>query len=121
MSFSDKLAKKQFSKFNAGDLLFYYQYKADRKHIRCIITNKIAMKSVFSKLKKEFSQEEICTMIDYLFDSGQTFIEMPKATPFILYSGYTQRIWAEAMEWHKKPKREWDNTENAQDITSWGE
>lgn len=114
--------------FKPLDLLFFFREKAGEADIKYIISNQARDCGVFKNLLKKFTSEEICLMIEFLFNSEQTYLDKTRIQPTVLISGWCNTIYQDSLLWlddkfvnkpkHNKPSREFNKNEN--DTTSLG-
>ena len=104
--------------FKAYDLVLFFAIKAEDHHSRYVISRGRDC-GAMKKLQSNFTNEEICIMIEFLFESDQDYL-LPVETlrPTVLISGWQGTIFYDSQLWlddkytpkkktSKNPVREW--------------
>lgn len=125
----DIIEKKEFDKLKRKDLLDYFILQAKKNGIRYVITNiQKELRPFKILLEKGVTKEEIINMIDFIFNSPQTYLKKDEITPLTLYSSWFHKILEDSKLWKegkfkpskKKVVREWKNSKtnfNETDVT----
>lgn len=128
-----KLQKGELSKFSTRDLMFYFKDMANDNGVKFVIANpKVIMRQFKLTLDRGYSTEEVLAMIEFLFTSGQKYLELQSLHPGILLTNWCNTIYRDTQLWLNdeynpnrtnthKPNREWvdDNTEKKSSVGEW--
>lgn len=113
------------------DLVYYFREIAEERGYKYTISNIKKDMAIMKRLKSNYSNREICGMIEFLYESDQDYLEKDRLSPNLLASSWVNTIYADMQLWvddkyiprsvkTKKKKniaqREWDkdiaNTKN---------
>lgn len=124
-----KFEKGDLSSFSTRDIMFFFRDIANDNGAKYIIANpKIDMRNFKLALERGYTTEELLAMIEFLFTSGQTYLEKRNIHPGILLTGWCNKIYQDTQLWlddkynpnedYKKnrPTREW--TDNNEEVKS---
>lgn len=131
--FKEKLNDLQntIDTFNSPELWFYFIEVAERNNIHYVCSNKARDLGALKILLSKYPAREICLMIEFLFESGQQYLELETITPSVIGSAWLNTIHSDSMKWvmgdfnpnKKAPKasREWSKSvdEDNIDIGGW--
>ena len=118
--------KDTIEEWSSKELLYYFRYHAERNGYRYVITNYPKEMKFVKRVKENFSNTEICAMIEFLYESEQTYLRKDNLTMSILASSWVNSIYADMKLWvndeykpnkKSKNKREWDETSSTDDVT----
>ena len=105
------------NEWSTKELLYYFRYHAERNGYRYIITNYPKEMHLMKSIRSNFSNIEICAMIEFLYESEQTYLRKDTLTPSVLSSSWVNSIYADTKLWandnykpNKKHKREWSES-----------
>ncbi|MFI3211677.1 MAG: hypothetical protein R3Y64_11595 [Peptostreptococcaceae bacterium] len=85
-------------KFKTRDLAFYFKYQKDIKDIKYVIANYSKEYKTYNNLiTKGYTVGEIYLMITFLFESGQTYLDLKSLSPYILSSGWSNKIYTDSL------------------------
>lgn len=131
-----KLENEDFEKFNSMDLMYYFEDKAKQSGFKYITSNaKVTMSNFKLCIQRGYTPLDVVTMIAFLFDSDQTYLDKEKLHPGILLTGWSNKIYTDSKAWlddsyvdtpkkqyskATKKTREWTETPK-QDDASIGE
>lgn len=122
--------------FTALDLVYFFVEKARSSGIRYVVANYAKETACAKKLLKSYSAREVCLMIEFLFESEQTYLNKDSLSITVLTSSWCNKIFRDSMLWvddeyvdspprkniKKKSTREWtksnDSTKSAK-IGEW--
>ena len=115
-----KLDKGDIESFNTRDILYFFKDLADENGCNYVIPNfQVEMAKVKNILNKGYSPTDVVAMIEFLFTSGQTYLELKRLTPGILSTGWCNRIYNDTQDWlednydpNKDFKKSTKNTRN---------
>lgn len=95
-----KLDKGLLEKFNTRDIMFYFRDTANDNGVKYIIGNpKVDMRNFKLALDRGYTTEEVLAMIEFLFTSGQTYLDKNSLHPGILLTGWCNRIYNDMKLW----------------------
>lgn len=95
-----KLDKGNIESFNTRDILYFFKDLADENGCNYVIPNfQVEMAKVKNILNKGYSPTDVVAMIEFLFTSGQTYLELKRLTPGILATGWCNRIYNDTQDW----------------------
>lgn len=105
--------------FSTRDLLYYFREKAQESGYKYVITNIKKDMAVIKRAKQNYSNKDICAMIEFLYTSDQDYLDKERLSPNLFVSGWVNSIYYDTQKWlddeyvpnSKKPKhpnrREW--------------
>lgn len=98
-SFLNKYAdlENTIEEFNSNDLVYYFETKSQEANKPYIVANMAKDSKIMKRLQKDFSNEEILVMIEFLFFSGQTYVKDP--TINVLASSWINTLKNDAKKW----------------------
>ena len=98
-SFLKKYAdlENTIEEFNSNDLVYYFETKSQEANRPYIVANMAKDSKIMKRLQKDFSNEEILVMIEFLFFSGQTYVTDP--TINVLASSWINSIKRDSDKW----------------------
>lgn len=130
-----KLEKGELSKFSTRDIMFFFRDMANENGHKYIIANpKIDMRNFKLALERGYSTEDILAMIEFLYTSGQKYLDLKSLHPGILLTNWCNTIYKDTQLWlddkfdpntkyTNKPQlnREWsdDNEEVKSNVGEW--
>lgn len=95
-----KLENGDIEKFSTRDILFYFRDIATENGVKYIIANpKIDMKNFKTCLSRGYSVTDILSMIEFLFTSGQKYLDTRKLHPGILLTNWCNTIFSDTQLW----------------------
>lgn len=109
--------------FSTRDLMYYFREISEDSGYRYVISNIKKDMAIMKRLKTNYSNREICGMIEFLYMSDQDYLEKDRLSPNLLVSQWVNTIYADMQLWvddkyipkskktKKKSKGEWDNTQ----------
>lgn len=117
------------------DLVYYFREIAEERGYKYTISNIKKDMAIMKRLRENYTNREICGMIEFLYESDQDYLEKDRLSPNILASAWVNTVYADMQLWvddkyiprsvqAKKKKnvkqREWDkdvaNTKNDVNI-----
>lgn len=127
-----KLEKGELDKFSTRDMMYFFRDKAEESGIKYVIANpKIAMRHFKLTIERGYKPEEVLSMIEFLFTSGQTYLDLAKLHTGILTTNWCNTIYQDTLLWlddkfvpnknKKLVNREWLNTSLDNDDSNIGE
>ena len=115
-----------FSNYNASEWMKYWKSKAKEKNIKYVAV-KYKDTDILKKLVSDFKSDEIKLMMDYLWDSGDTFtirgetLHYSSYGLYLLSSAFISSIYNKAIWWRDNitnaPKRGWESKEETGGVT----
>lgn len=85
--------------FGSRDLVYYFREIAQEQGIKYVIANIKKDMAIMKRLKENYSNREICGMIEFLFESEQDYLIKNKLSPNVLVSGWINTIYADMQLW----------------------
>jgi hypothetical protein len=98
-SFHRKLCDKDYESFNSVDLVFYFQWIATRAGYRYSICSFPKEAGAMKTLLKDYTPQEICKMIEFVYESDQTYLDKRRLSPGILTSNWRNNIFPDSVDW----------------------
>ena len=118
--------ENQIDNLGTRDLVYYFREIAEEKGYKYVISNMKKDMAIMKRLRANYSNREICGMIEFLYESEQDYLDKNRLSPNILASSWVNTIYADMQLWvddkyvprsvqTKKKKnikqREWDKDE----------
>lgn len=95
-----KLNKGDLSKFSTRDIMFFFRDTANEHGAKYIIANpKVDMRNFKVALDRGYTTEELLVMIEFLFTSGQKYLDIKNIHPGILLTGWCNKIYTDSQLW----------------------
>lgn len=120
--------------FGTRDLVYYFKDKANEVGNRYVIANFKKDMAVMKRALERYSVRDILLMIDFIFDSGQDYLDKKIVQPTILVSTWTNTLLPDAELWLEgkyiprsqkkkgtKSVREWTGEKSSTDKASIGD
>lgn len=117
------------------DLVYYFREIAEEKGYKYVISNIKKDMAIMKRLRDNYSNREICGMIEFLYESDQDYLDKTRLSPNLLSSSWVNTIYADMKLWvddryiprsvknktKKHKKREWTESidENSSKIGAW--
>ena len=113
-------------KLGTRDLVYYFREISQECGFKYVISNIKKDMAIMKRLKANYSNREICGMIEFLYESDQDYLDKNRLSPNLLASSWVNTIYADMQLWvedkyiprsvqtkSKKniKQREWDKTE----------
>lgn len=117
---------ENIDKLGTRDLVYYFREIAQENGYKYVISNIKKDMAIMKRLRANYSNREICGMIEFLYESDQDYLEKDRLSPNLLASSWVNTIYADMQLWiddkyiprsvqTKKKKnikqREWDKDE----------
>lgn len=132
-TFLDKMdnLEETIDSFSTRDLVYYFREISERNNYKYVVTNIKKDMAIMKRLQENYTQREICGMIEFLYESEQDYLDKTRISPNLLSSQWVNTIYADTMLWiednyvpKKKQKhkaREWTSTieEDTSEIGAW--
>lgn len=130
-TFEEKYAnlEETVDSFTTSDLMYFFREKAKEAGVKYVIPNIKRDMGVFKKLKANYSNREICLMIEFIFHSPQDYLDKAITQPTVLISAWCNTIYKDSIDWandryipYKKHKsvREWTDDKKETKVGDWG-
>ena len=118
--------EETIDKLGTRDLVYYFREIAQEKGYKYTVSNIKKDMAIMKRLKTNYSNREICGMIEFLYESDQDYLDKSRLSPNLLASSWVNTIYADMKLWvddkyvprsvqTKKKKnikqREWDKDE----------
>lgn len=98
--YKTRLENGMFDKFSSRDMLFFFVDVAKENGVDYKVLNYAKEQRQFNLLKERgYSTEDILAMIEFLFTSGQTYLDLHKIHPGILLTGWIRTIESDTKLW----------------------
>lgn len=110
--------------FGTRDLVYYFREISEENGYHYVIANIKKDMAIMKRLRENYSNREICAMIEFLYTSEQDYLQRDRLSPNILASQWVNTIYADMKLWvedsyvpnsvqksskRKKSQHEWDN------------
>lgn len=83
------------------DLVYYFREIAEEQGFKYVISNIKKDMAIMKRLKTNYSNREICVMIEFLYESDQDYLEKDRLSPNLLASQWVNTIYADMQLWVK--------------------
>lgn len=131
-SYKKKLEEGNLDKFSTRDMMYFFRDTANENGVKYVIANpKVSMRHFKLALERGYTKEEILSMIEFLFTSGQTYLDKNKLHTGILLTNWCNTIYQDTLLWlddkfvpnknKKFENREWLNSSVDNDDSNIGE
>lgn len=98
--YKTRLEKGMFDKFSSRDILYFFIDVANENGVKYIVSNYAKEQRQFNLcLERGYSVEEILSMIEFLFTSGQPYLDVNRLNPGILLTNWAKTIYADTQLW----------------------
>ena len=112
--------------FTGLDLVYFFRDASREAGYRYSISNLFMETSCMKNLLNEYTPTEICDMINFIFKSGQDYMNKATCSPHLISSNWRNTLYPDSQAWlageyvgkkskHIK-KREWGEKKQAPDI-----
>lgn len=118
-----KYEKGAIDKFSTRDIMFFFRDTANDNGVKYVVANaKVDMRNFKVAKDRGYSTEDILAMIEFLFTSGQKYLDKQNIHPGILLTGWCNKIYQDTQLWlddkfdpnmtfsKTKLNREWTDT-----------
>ena len=115
-----------FGDFNGLDLVYYFRDASKAAGCRYSVSNLVAEAACMKGLLEDYTAEEICGMVRFVFESGQDYMDKASCSPRLLAGNWRNSLYPDSQAWlagewaPKKSKhigkREWGARKQATDI-----
>lgn len=128
-----KFENGEFDKFSTRDIMYFFKDKANESGVKYIVAKpQIDMRNFKLCIDRGYTVQEILIMIEFLFESDQSYLAKNTLHPGILLTGWANRIYQDSQLWlddkfvdQKKKKvasREWsENVDTTTTVAKIGE
>lgn len=118
-----KYDKGDIDKFNYRDIVYFFTDLAKENGCNYIIPNiKVEICKVKNIMNKGYSPTDMVAMIEFLFTSGQTYLDTKSLTPGILATGWCNRIYNDTQDWLNNeydPNKTFKNKSKKNRLREW--
>ena len=87
--------------FGTRDLVYYFREIANEQGYKYTISNIKKDMAIMKRLRTNYSNREICGMIEFLYESDQDYLEKDRLSPNLLASQWVNTIYAYMQLWVK--------------------
>lgn len=131
---------KYIDTFKPMDLVYFFREKSRECGNYYSINNMKRDMGIFKRLSLEYSNVEICTMVEFLFESGQKYLPTADLQPTVLNSSWRTTIYKDTVDWvndvydpskkstkakstgaKRNTEREWHKTKQGVTLGDWGD
>lgn len=81
------------------DLVYYFREIAQENGHKYVISNIKKDMAIMKRLRANYSNREICGMIEFLYESDQDYLEKDRLSPNLLASSWVNTIYADMQLW----------------------
>lgn len=81
------------------DLVYYFREVAEEQGYKYVVSNIKKDMAIMKRLKTDYSNREICGMIEFLYESDQNYLDKNRLSPNILASRWVNTIYADMKLW----------------------
>ena len=81
------------------DLMYYFREIAQENGYKYVISNAKKDMAIMKRLKTNYSNREICGMIEFLYESDQDYLDKDRLSPNLLASQWVNTIYADMQLW----------------------
>lgn len=108
------------------DLVYYFREVATEQGYKYVISNIKKDMAVMKRARENYSNRELCGMIEFLYMSEQDYLDKSRLSPNLLVSGWVNTIYADMKLWvedkyipksalRRHESREWDKQDDSDD------
>ena len=90
---------KYIDSFKTRDLVYYFKKVAEEAKCKYVISNIQKDMHIFKVLMQNYTNREICGMIEFLYNSEQDYLDKERLSPNILASQWINTIYADFKLW----------------------
>jgi hypothetical protein len=100
-SFLDKYENlaETIDEFKTQDLMYFFREKARESDVHYVIANMKRDMGIFKRLRENYTSREICLMIEFVFCSGQKYLDIKNTQPTLLASNWCNTIYNDSIAW----------------------
>lgn len=100
-AFLEKYAnlEETVDEFTTNDLMYFFREKAREAGVKYVIANMKRDLGIFKKLQSDYEPREICLMIEFIFCSGQKYLDVAITQPTVLASTWCNTIYRDSIAW----------------------
>lgn len=81
------------------DLVYYFRETAEEQGYKYVISNIKKDMAIMKRLRENYSNREICGMIEFLYESEQDYLDKDRLSPNILASQWVNTVYADMQLW----------------------
>ncbi len=111
--------------FGTRDLVYYFREISEENGFKYVISNIKKDMAIMKRLRDNYTNREICGMIEFLYESDQDYLQKDRLSPNVLASQWVNTIYADMKLWvedayvphsvkkvskRSKSQHEWDNS-----------
>lgn len=85
--------------FSIQDLVFYFRKIAEDNSYKFVVQNIKKDLAIMKRVVNNYSNREICAMIEFLYESEQDYLQKDRLSVNLLNSGWTNSIYADMKLW----------------------
>ena len=91
--------ENQIDNLGTRDLVYYFREIAQECGHKYVISNMKKDMAIMKRLRANYSNREICGMIEFLYESDQDYLEKDRLSPNLLASQWVNTIYADMQLW----------------------
>lgn len=81
------------------DLVYYFREIAQENGFKYVISNIKKDMAIMKRLRENYTNREICGMIEFLYESDQDYLEKDRLSPNLLASRWVNTVYADMQLW----------------------
>lgn len=100
-SFAEKYSNlsKCIDGFGTKDLLYLFRQIAEDSGYKYVIANFKKDMAIMKRVRENYTNREIWLMIDFLYNSNQTYLDKSRLSPNVLVSQWCNTIYADSLNY----------------------
>ena len=91
--------EETIDEWGTRDLVYYFREVAQEQGYKYVISNIKKDMAIMKRLRSNYSNREICGMIEFLYESDQDYLEKDRLSPNILASSWVNTVYADMKLW----------------------
>lgn len=91
--------EEQVDNFGTRDLVYYFREVSEESGYKYVVSNIKKDMAIMKRLRANYSNREICGMIEFLYESDQDYLEKDRLSPNLLASQWVNTIYADMKLW----------------------
>ena len=95
----DAIEKNGVEHFKTDDLIYYFKKVATDNNKYFAITSLVKERAIMKRVMSNFDNEDICLMIEFLFNSPQDYLDKDRLNPSLLASAWVNTIIVDSKLW----------------------
>lgn len=91
--------EEMIDKLGTRDLVYYFREVASENGYNYMIANIKKDMAIMKRLRNNYSNREICGMVEFLYESDQDYLDKTRLSPNLLASSWINTIYADMNLW----------------------